>query len=240
MFANVNVDVGDEQRYLTLPQTAVDLQPVRRDRVRGHDQVRVRQGAGGGGGENNRGPDARPAKPKAKKGPQEPGDELVVQQRFVTTGPTRGDQVAILKGLEEGDEVVTSGQIKLKNGAPIKIDNTRAAGEQPEPDAAGTVRRRVMNFTDIFIRKPVLAIVVSLLILVLGLRALAEPAGAPVSEDRERGRHVTTAYYGADAQTDRPASSPSRSSRRSRRRRASTTCPRPASAACRRSPRRCA
>ncbi len=46
-----------------------------------------------------------------------------------------------------------------------------------------------MNFTDIFISKPVLAIVVNLLILVLGLRALMRSFGAPVSEDRERGRH---------------------------------------------------
>ena len=46
-----------------------------------------------------------------------------------------------------------------------------------------------MNFTDIFINKPVLAIVVSLLILVLGMRALGGSCGAPVSEDRERGRH---------------------------------------------------
>ncbi|MGH8276400.1 MAG: efflux RND transporter periplasmic adaptor subunit, partial [Steroidobacteraceae bacterium] len=36
------------------------------------------------------------------------------QQTFVTTGPTRGDQVAIVKGIKEGDEVVTSGQLKLK------------------------------------------------------------------------------------------------------------------------------
>jgi membrane fusion protein (multidrug efflux system) len=83
--------------------------------------------------ENNRGPDARPAKPKAKKGPQEPGDEPVVQQRFVTTGPTRGDQVAILTGLDEGVEVVTSGQIKLKAGSRIKIDNSVQPANSPNP-----------------------------------------------------------------------------------------------------------
>jgi len=58
-----------------------------------------------------------------------------------------------------------------------------------------------MNFTDIFIRKPVLAIVVSSLIFVLGLRALA---GLPVRQYPQTQNAVvtiTTAYYGADAQT---------------------------------------
>ena len=46
-----------------------------------------------------------------------------------------------------------------------------------------------MNFTDIFIRKPVLATTISLLILVLGVRSLVGTAGQPVSEDAERRRH---------------------------------------------------
>ncbi|WP_211213563.1 hypothetical protein [Solimonas variicoloris] len=47
----------------------------------------------------------------------------VVQGRLVTVGPTRGDQIAILKGLKAGDEVVTSGQLKLKTGTAVTIDN---------------------------------------------------------------------------------------------------------------------
>jgi len=47
-----------------------------------------------------------------------------VKQVFVTTGQTRGDQVAVLKGVDEGQEVVTSGQLKLKSGATIKVDNS--------------------------------------------------------------------------------------------------------------------
>ena len=47
----------------------------------------------------------------------------VARQVFVTTGATRGDQVAILKGVSEGDTVVTSGQVKLRNGVPLAIDN---------------------------------------------------------------------------------------------------------------------
>ena len=52
---------------------------------------------------------------------------------FVTTGATRGDQVAILKGVTEGDEVVTSGQIKLKNGALVTINNDVQPSSDPNP-----------------------------------------------------------------------------------------------------------
>lgn len=58
------------------------------------------------------------------------------QQGFVTTGPTRGDQIAILSGIKEGDEVVTSGQLKLKNGTPLDISTlaepTDAANPKPQ------------------------------------------------------------------------------------------------------------
>ena len=57
----------------------------------------------------------------------------MVEQTFVTTGPTRGDQVAVLSGLEAGVEVVTSGQIKLKNGAPVHIDNSVKPADNPNP-----------------------------------------------------------------------------------------------------------
>ncbi|MCA0246975.1 MAG: efflux transporter periplasmic adaptor subunit, partial [Proteobacteria bacterium] len=36
---------------------------------------------------------------------------------------TRGDQVAILKGVKDGDTIVSSGQMKLRNGAPIVVNN---------------------------------------------------------------------------------------------------------------------
>ena len=58
---------------------------------------------------------------------------LVAQQVFVTTGPTRGDQVAILKGIEPGAEVVTSGQVKLKNGTPLVINNAVQPANSPNP-----------------------------------------------------------------------------------------------------------
>ena len=55
---------------------------------------------------------------------EEKNKQLIAKQVFVTTGMTRGDQVAIRKGIKEGDIVVTSGQIKLRNGSIVQINNT--------------------------------------------------------------------------------------------------------------------
>ena len=58
-----------------------------------------------------------------------------------------------------------------------------------------------MKFTDLFINKPVLAVVVSLLILVLGVRAVSSLSVRQYPKTENATVTVTTAYYGADAQT---------------------------------------
>jgi multidrug efflux pump len=58
-----------------------------------------------------------------------------------------------------------------------------------------------VNFTDIFIRKPVLATTVSLLILVLGLKALTSLPIRQYPKTQNAVVTVSTAYYGADAAT---------------------------------------
>ncbi len=60
------------------------------------------------------------------------GNGLTVERRFVHLGDTRDDRVAIAEGLKPGEQVVTSGQIKLENGMHVKIDNT-AAPTPPSP-----------------------------------------------------------------------------------------------------------
>lgn len=104
MFATVELDTGTAQRLVTLPQTAVSYNPY-------GSLVYIVD-------EKGQGPDGKP--------------QLVARQVFVTTGATRGDQVAILKGVSEGDTVVTSGQIKLRNGVPIVVNNSAV----PTNDAA--------------------------------------------------------------------------------------------------------
>ena len=51
----------------------------------------------------------------------------------MTVGPTRGDQVAVLKGVTAGQTVVTSGQIKLHNGSPVVINNTVKPLDEANP-----------------------------------------------------------------------------------------------------------
>ncbi|MFP4559871.1 MAG: efflux RND transporter periplasmic adaptor subunit [Thiohalorhabdus sp.] len=59
-----------------------------------------------------------------------------VTKRFVRTGERRGDQVAIEEGVESGETVVTSGQLKLEEGARIQVDNSVQPGNDPEPQPA--------------------------------------------------------------------------------------------------------
>jgi membrane fusion protein (multidrug efflux system) len=59
-----------------------------------------------------------------------------VRQQVVTLGGSRGDQIAVLSGIEPGDEVVTSGVFKLRNGAAVQINNTvqPANSRAPKPE----------------------------------------------------------------------------------------------------------
>ena len=106
MFANVSLEQGERKKYLTLPQTAITYNPY-------GSTVFV----------------LAPAKARDGKGDA----QLVAQEVFVTTGPTRGDQVAVLTGIREGQTIVTSGQLKLKNGTPAVINNTVQPANSPHP-----------------------------------------------------------------------------------------------------------
>lgn len=61
---------------------------------------------------------------------------LVAEQRFVRSGRTMGDFVAITEGLQAGDTVVSAGVFKLRNGSPVKVNNSLAPQPQlaPEPE----------------------------------------------------------------------------------------------------------
>jgi membrane fusion protein, multidrug efflux system len=124
MFANVAVLSGGAKELVTVPRTAVTYG------LYGDSVWVVKQGA------------AEPAKP-APTASSEPvasavaadasptgaipaETKLTVERRFVRVGPTEGDRVAILEGVKAGDEVVTSGQLKLQPGATIKVDNSGA------------------------------------------------------------------------------------------------------------------
>jgi membrane fusion protein, multidrug efflux system len=104
MFVSVEVQAGEPRRYLTLPRTAITFNPY-------GETVYVVEGKG-------KGPDGKPT--------------LFARQTFVTLGLARGDQVSVLKGIKEGETVVTSGQLKLRSGSQVVVDNR----VQPKSDAS--------------------------------------------------------------------------------------------------------
>jgi membrane fusion protein (multidrug efflux system) len=105
MFATVAIDSGDSSTELTLPQTCITYNPYG-DTV----YVLVHNNGGEAKGSDAKGGDAKP--------------NDTVEQHFVKLGATRGDQVAILSGINEGDVVVSAGQIKLRNGSPVVVNNS--------------------------------------------------------------------------------------------------------------------
>jgi len=132
MFTRVAVDSGATQRYLTLPQTAISYAPY------GDTVFVVHEGA-----PPETGADGQPAKAKSsakasasqgKASKDNKGPSHYVQQVVVTVGQTRGDQVAIESGIKQGDVIVTSGQLKLKNGTPVNINNKVQPTFNPNPN----------------------------------------------------------------------------------------------------------
>ncbi len=65
---------------------------------------------------------------------REEGEGLKVTRRFVRTGDRRGDMIAVLDGLEVGDRVATSGLLKLRNDASVKINDDPALQPSAELD----------------------------------------------------------------------------------------------------------
>ncbi len=146
MFADVSIQIGSEKSYLTLPQSAITFNPY------GETVFLVVKPGEEVPGQNANQADNASAKDKAaatadskdqkSATPANDGknhsDKPLAQSVFVTTGPKRGDQIAVLTGIKVGDEVVTSGQLKIKNGTPLIIDNSH----QPANEAAPTPQEK--------------------------------------------------------------------------------------------------
>ena len=105
VFATLRITQGEPRQYVTLPNAAVAYNPY------GATVFVVK--------DEGKGPDGKP--------------KLVAEQRFVTPGPTRGDQVGILQGLKPGETVVTAGQLKLRNGSPVVVNNSVQPSDNPNP-----------------------------------------------------------------------------------------------------------
>jgi membrane fusion protein (multidrug efflux system) len=104
MFANAQVLSADAHRVLLIPATAVLYAPY------GDTVFTIQEGKDASGKE------AR-----------------TVRQQFVRLGERRGDFVAVSSGLEEGQQVVSSGAFKLRNGMPVTVNNALAPNAQLQP-----------------------------------------------------------------------------------------------------------
>jgi len=105
MYANVDINDGEPSTLVTLPQSAITYNPY------GNTVYLVQ-----------------------KSGTDDKGNpKLSVLQRFVKLGETRGDQVAVTSGVAAGDEVVTAGQMKLRNGSSVVINNKIVPSSDSNP-----------------------------------------------------------------------------------------------------------
>jgi membrane fusion protein (multidrug efflux system) len=104
MFVKAEVVLGEATAVLALPASAISYAPY-------GDSVYVVA-------------DLQDPKGASYKG---------VRQQFVKLGASRGDQVAVLSGLEAGQEVVTSGAFKLRNGAAVRVNNQIQPSNNPAP-----------------------------------------------------------------------------------------------------------
>src|SRR5262249_8774221 len=104
MFVQVQLGLGDNRPVVTLPASAISYAPY-------GDSVYVIS-------------DMKDPKGQTYRG---------VRQQFVKVEGSRGDQVAIVSGLKAGEEVVSSGVFKLRNGAAVQVNNKVQPENNPAP-----------------------------------------------------------------------------------------------------------
>jgi len=104
MFVEVAIPIGVERSVVALPATAINYAPY-------GDSVYVVT-------------DMKDQTGKLYRG---------VRQQFVKIDGNRGDQVAVVSGINPGDEVVTSGVFKLRNGAAVQVNNKIQPENSPAP-----------------------------------------------------------------------------------------------------------
>jgi membrane fusion protein (multidrug efflux system) len=104
MFVQVQVGVGADRPIISVPASAINYAPY-------GDSVFIIT-------------DMKDPKGNTYRG---------VRQQFVKVEGSRGDQVAIVSGVKPGDEIVTSGVFKLRNGAAVQVNNKVQPGNNPAP-----------------------------------------------------------------------------------------------------------
>ena len=104
MFVEAKVALGGSRDVVTLPASAINYAPY-------GDSVFIVEQVQGPNGQSYRG----------------------ARQQVVKLGGSKGDQVAVLSGVDPGAEVVSSGVFKLRNGAAVHIENAVQPANDPAP-----------------------------------------------------------------------------------------------------------
>ena len=123
MFANVAVLSGGAKEFVTVPRTAVTYG------LYGDSVWVVKESAPEPAATQPATASVEPvasASDATPTGTIDAEPKLTAERRFVRVGPSEGDRIAILEGVKTGEEVITSGQLKLQPGAGIKVDNSGA------------------------------------------------------------------------------------------------------------------
>jgi membrane fusion protein (multidrug efflux system) len=114
MFANLDVLLPGEQERVVVPESAITYTLY-------GNSVYVISEKKNAEGQPEKDQDGRP--------------QLVVERRFVETGERRDGKVVVLKGLEPGERVVTSGQLKLDNGSHVAVVPDQSLATKPDNQA---------------------------------------------------------------------------------------------------------
>ena len=104
MFVQTELSLGSSRTVIALPASAISYAPF-------GDSVFIVTDLKGENGQSYRG----------------------VRQQFVKLGGARGDQIAVLTGIKHGDEIVTSGVFKLRNGIAVVVNNKVQPANKPAP-----------------------------------------------------------------------------------------------------------
>ena len=105
MFVQVQLGLGASQNVIPLPASAINYAPY-------GDSVFVVT-------------DLKDPKGKSYRG---------VRQQFVKVQGSRGDQVGVISGVNPGEEIVSSGVFKLRNGAAVQVNNKVQPPNNPKPN----------------------------------------------------------------------------------------------------------
>lgn len=129
MFASVSVQLPQSEQVVVVPRTAISYHPY------GNLVYVVEEKSADETPESKQKTADENTSQKAQE-KQKAQEQLVVHSRFVKLGRSQGDLVVVKQGLEPGEVVASTGLLKLRNGLPVKVDNSNQPPSELNPHPA--------------------------------------------------------------------------------------------------------